>query len=204
MQSNQVLAKIKALKQGTFQTRDIVALINQPSTTVSKALARLANNQHLIRLAKGVWAIPEKIDALMLPNILTAPFPSYISLQSALYHHGMIEQIPDTIYAVSIGRPKIFNTQLGRISIHHIPANLFTGYTRIGKNTINIATPEKALFDFFYLQPAKTRLFTTLPELEIPPGFNYKLFTKWLTKVKSLQRRAMITKAIERIKHNYS
>jgi hypothetical protein len=77
-------------------------------------------------------------------------------------------------------------------AVHHIPAALFFDYQTIGKNAINIATPEKALFDFLYLQPAKTHLFTQLPELEIPSGFNQKLFLQWLTKVKSPQRRIMM------------
>lgn len=185
MQLSKLFAKIKTLKQPVFQTRDIVSLMNQPTTNISKSLARLAADNHLIHLNKGLWAIPENIEPFMLPGYLTAPFPSYISLQSALYYHGMIEQIPEVIYAVSVGRTKVFKTPVATVSTHHIPADLFFGYQEIGKNIIKIATPEKALFDFLYLHPAKTRLFTKLPELEIPDNFNRKLFSQWLVKVKS-------------------
>jgi predicted transcriptional regulator of viral defense system len=197
MQSSKMLAKIKTLKHPIFQTRDIVALSNQSTTTISKSLARLAKDNHLIRLHKGLWAIPENIEPFMLPEHLTAPFPSYISLQSALYHHGMIEQIPDTVYAVSISRTKIFSTPIAKISIHHLPPALFFGYDTIGKNAVKIATPEKALFDFFYLQPAKTRLFSNLPELEIPHAFNRKIFKQWLNKIKSPQRRIMLQRLFD-------
>jgi predicted transcriptional regulator of viral defense system len=36
-----------------------------------------------------------------LPELISAPWPAYVSLQSALHHHGVIEQIPSVIYAVT-------------------------------------------------------------------------------------------------------
>lgn len=128
-----------------------------------------------------------------------APSPCYISLQSALYYHGMIEQIPEIIYAVSCGRTKTFNTPIATVSVHHIPAALFFGYQTVGKNTVKIATSEKALFDFLYLKPTKTRLFTKLPEFTIPNNFNHKLFLQWLTKIKSPSRRVMIKHLIDNL-----
>jgi len=201
MQLSKVFAKIKKLKQPVFQTRDIVALLDQSTTTTSKALARLAVDKHLLRLNKGLWAIAEHIEPFMLPSYLMAPFACYISLQSALYYHGMIEQIPEIIYAVSCGRTKKFNTPIATVSVHHIPAPLFFSYKTIGKHAITIATPEKALFDFLYLKPTKTRLFTKLPELTIPNNFNRKLFLQWLTKIKSPSRRVMIKNNFEILAH---
>ena len=192
MQLSKVFAKIKELKQPVFQTRDIVALLDQSTTTASKSLARLAIDKHLLRLNKGLWAMVDRVEPFMLPSYLMAPFSCYISLQSALYHHGMIEQIPEIVYAVSCGRTKTFNTPIATVSVHHIPSALFFGYQEAGKNTFKIATPEKALFDFLYLKPAKTRLFTKLPELTIPSNFNHKLFLQWLTKIKSPSRRVMM------------
>lgn len=93
--------------------------------------------------------------------------------------------------------PKIFNTPIATISVHHIPTALFFGYQEIGRNVVKIATPEKALFDFLYLQPGKTRLFTKLPELEIPCDFNKKLFLQWLSKIKSPQRKSMMKNKFE-------
>lgn len=148
---------------------------------------------------KGLWAIAEHIEPFVLPSHLMAPSPCYISLQSALYYHGMIEQIPEIIYAVSCGRTKTFNTPIATVSVHHIPAALFFGYQTVGKNTVKIATSEKALFDFLYLKPTKTRLFTKLPEFTIPNNFNHKLFLQWLTKIKSPSRRVMIKHLIDNL-----
>lgn len=195
MQLGEVYAKIKLLNQPSFQTRDIVALLNLTTTTASKVLSRLAKQGHLLQLRSGLWALPEKIKHFMLPEKLTAPFPSYVSLQSALYYHGMIEQIPEIIYAVSLARTKVFKTSLATVSVHHIPAAFYFGYINV-ENSIKIATPEKALLDFLYLHPSKNRLFTTLPELEFPKTFNHKLCREWLNKIPAPQRRTMVKKLI--------
>lgn len=185
-------AKIKSLHIAIFQTRDVTTLLNLSTTTASKALSRLEKFGHIVRLQRGLWALPEKVEPLMLPEYLTAPYPSYVSLQSALYHHGMIEQIPETIYAVTLMRTKKFKTQLATISSHHIPPEFFGGFITIGTNNIKIATPEKALLDFCYLSTAKTRLFTKLPELEIPANFDFKLCKSWIKKIPTEQRRSLV------------
>jgi len=198
MQLGEAHAKIKLLKQPFFQTRDIMALLNLTSTTASKTLSRLTKQGHLAQLQRGLWALPEKVEPMMLPEQLTAPFPSYVSLQSALHYHGMIEQIPEIVYAVSLARTKTFNLCWIAVSIHHIPTAFYFGYISV-KNNVKIATPEKALLDFLYLRPAKNRLFTTLPELEISKTFDYKLCCEWINKIPARSRRTMVEKQFELI-----
>jgi predicted transcriptional regulator of viral defense system len=48
---------------------------------------------------------------------LTAPFPAYVSLQSALYLHGMVSQVPAVTYAVMLARARRFVTPLGTVAI---------------------------------------------------------------------------------------
>jgi len=48
-----------------------------------------------------------------LLEFLTAPFPAYVSLQSALYLHGMISQVPALTYAVTLARSRRLATPLG-------------------------------------------------------------------------------------------
>ncbi|MFA6408927.1 MAG: hypothetical protein WCW01_01960 [Gammaproteobacteria bacterium] len=194
MEASAVLSKIKALKIAIFQTRDISVALDISITTASQALRRLEKFGHTIRLQRGLWALPEKVEPLMLPEYLTAPYACYVSLQSALYHHGMIEQIPEVIYAVTLMRTKKFKTQFATVSAHHIPPSFFGGFISVGTNNIKIATPEKALLDFFYLSTAKSRLFTRLPELEIPQNFDVTLCKKWIKAIPTLQRRSLVEK----------
>jgi hypothetical protein len=48
-------------------------------------------------------------------QLISAPDPAYISLQSALFHHGLIEQIPSILYAVTPGRPRRLRTPIARV-----------------------------------------------------------------------------------------
>src|SRR5688572_4631935 len=95
-------------------------------------------------------------------------------MQSALFHRGVIEQVPAVIYAATLSKPRRVSTPLGTISFHRLPAELFLGYEMEADGS-KIATAEKALFDTLYVAPARSRLFARLPELEIPPRFGWRL-----------------------------
>ena len=192
MQLMEAYARIKSLKQPIFRTRNIAAFLKINIATASKILNRLSKQKHVVHLLAGVWGIPEQIDPLMLPEYLVAPFPCYISLQSALYYHGMITQIPAVIYAVSPARTKRYNTILGSVSIHHVKPNFFFDYKVVGKNGIKIATPEKALLDICYLSATKTKLFCSLPELEFPENFDHHKIKQIIGKIKSANKKTLM------------
>ncbi|OGD19731.1 MAG: hypothetical protein A2Y69_06845 [Candidatus Aminicenantes bacterium RBG_13_59_9] len=122
-----------------------------------------------------------------------------MSLQSALYHHGMISQILSVLYAVSIALTNIYRTSLGTISVHHINPSLFFGYQFAAKDSAKIATPEKALVDFLYLGPARTRLFKALPELELPRGFKANEARKIIRRIRSIRRRSHVRRQFEQL-----
>ncbi|MFQ6109361.1 MAG: hypothetical protein ACE5L7_07395 [Candidatus Aminicenantales bacterium] len=180
-----------------FQTSDAAACLDIDCAHASKLLSRLSLSGHLVHLRRGLWAFKDKVEPLALPVYLTDPFPSYVSLQSALYYHGMISQIPAIIYAVSIGRTKIHDTPLGVVSVHHVHPSFFFGFETIGKGTAKIATPEKALIDFFYLSPAKSNLFRALPELELPRGFSAKKAFRIVSQIRSERRKSLVRRLFE-------
>ncbi|MCK4608920.1 MAG: hypothetical protein KAT71_05530 [Gammaproteobacteria bacterium] len=194
MQLLDVYAQLKNLKQPTITTRELAGLLKIKNATASKILIRLSEHGLLVHLKHGLWGMTELIDKLMLPGYLTAPFPGYISLQSALYYHGMITQIPEVIYAVSLARTKQITTPLATVSIHHVQANFFFGFETIGKHNIKMATPEKALLDIAYLSTAKSKLFASLPELELPEIFDTVKLVDMLQKIQSKNRRSIIIK----------
>lgn len=199
----EVYAKIKSLKHAIFQTRDVAALLNISISAASKSLGRLAAERHVLQLGFGLWGLPDVVNGLMLPEYLTAPFPSYVSLQSALYYYGMIEQIPQVVYAVSLARTKRFDTPLGTISIHHIAPDFYFGYTVLEEKDVKIAVPEKALLDFLYLSPTKSGWFAATPELELPPQFDPKLCQKWINKILNPRRRALVKNRFDDILQRY-
>lgn len=190
--------KLLSLNSPIIETSDAAACLNISIVHASKILTRLVDAKVFIKLSKGKWAT-EKVDPLVLPEYLTAPFPSYISLQSALYHHGLISQVPAVVYAVSLARTKRYKTPLGTISVHHFLPNLFFGFDYIPKTTIKIASPEKALFDTLYLYPSRTLLFKALPEIELPKNFDVKKILKWTNNISSKQRAGIIKKRLNDI-----
>jgi predicted transcriptional regulator of viral defense system len=193
------LTTLTAMQAPVFDTGDAAARLGVNTAHASTVLARLAAAKHLVRLRRGVWAFRDRVDALALPEYLTSPFPSYVSLQSALYRHGMIEQVPAVTYAVSLARTRRFTTPLGTVSIHHVDPGFFFGFENVGTSSGRLATPEKALVDFLYLAPAKSRLFRALPELELPARFSPRRARAVVARIGSAKRRAMVSRALEGI-----
>jgi len=192
-----VHTKLLEMNVPVFQTSDAAACLNVDSAHASKLLSRLSLSGHLVHLRRGLWAFRDRVEPLALPVYLTDPFPSYVSLQSALYYHDMISQIPAITYVVSIGRTKIYDTPLGVVSVHHVHPSFFFGFKTIGKGVAKMATPEKALIDFLYLSPAKSNLFRALPELELPRGFSAKKAYKVISQIRSARRKNLVRNLFE-------
>jgi predicted transcriptional regulator of viral defense system len=196
MSQVEALSRLEALGQPLFETRDIAALLGQKDAAATLTASRLAKAGFLIKLARGKWALRQGVNRLAIPEHLTAPFPSYISLQSALFHHGMISQLPAVTYAVSLARTRRYTTPLGTVSIHHVDPDFFFGFELDDSGTAKIATPEKALLDIFYFSPTRTRLFVKLPEIEFPSTFSWRKAFAMTAKIKGRARRTFVERAL--------
>jgi len=199
MTLSEALGKIKAIGQPVFRTADIMVALDIKKSHASKLLERLAQHGHVIRLMRGLWAMPESLEPLALVPHLTAPFPSYVSLQSALYYHNMISQIPEVIYCVSLARTRTYETSVATISVHHIEGSFFFGYEERGEHHVRMALPEKALLDILYLSQSKSRLFAALPEIEFLPQFSIKKAYSMIRKIADLRRRSLVLGRFERL-----
>jgi predicted transcriptional regulator of viral defense system len=191
-----VYKKIKELKLPIFKTTDLSVLLGITNKYGSKLLGELASEKLIFRLRRDLWIIKGAIDPLMVLDYLTLPAPSYVSLQSALYYHGIISQIPVVIYGVTIARTRRYETVIGTYSLHHLDPNLFFGFDLIGENNVRMAQREKALFDYFYLKSTKSKLFYKLPEMEIPENFDWQKIAAYTQKIKNKGRRNMILSMI--------
>ncbi len=191
--------KIKALGVPLFQTSDAAICCGITRPHASKTLARLADAGIVFSAARGLWGFVGAVDPLLLPESLTAPAPSYVSLYSALFYHGMISQIPENVYAVSLARTRKHKTPLGTISIHHLHESFFFGFESVGDWGVKMATPEKALLDTFYLYRARSGWFKKLPELSMPSSFNRQYAFDMIKKIPSLRTRTLVQKKLEKI-----
>jgi hypothetical protein len=89
---------------------------------------------------------------------------------------------------------------VGTISFHRIPPELFMGFELSPQSDAKIATPEKALFDLFYLAPGRSRVFSNQPELTIPRRFQWQRLKEYTKLVKSAARSAYVAERIRSLR----
>jgi predicted transcriptional regulator of viral defense system len=190
MNAREAFARLRRLGVPVVATADAAAALEQSPAAASRTLIRLAESGLVTPVRHGTWWVDGDVDSLLLPEYLTAPLPSYVSLLTALHRRGMVEQIPEVVYAVSLARTQRIATRLGPFSIHHVAPEVFGGFEETGRG-VKLATAEKALFDVAYLSAGRSRLFTSLPELELPRGFRERELARWLCRIPSARSRTL-------------
>jgi len=178
MNQSQALGRLRELGTPFFTTADMAAVLKLSTAATNMVATRLAKNGLLFHLARGRWALGERVNPLALPQHLAAPYPAYISLQTALFHYGMISQIPQVIYAVTVAKTRRWSTPLGVVSLHQVAPDFFFGYEPLGSDGVQIATPE----------------------LELPRSFSRKKLRAMMTKVADPRRRRLVEIAWEKLR----
>lgn len=81
--------------------------------------------------------------------------PSYISLETALSHYGLIPERVFTIQGLTTRKTQYFETPIGNFYYQSIRPSLNFGYRlqKTGNLYFKIADPAKALLDLLYLRP---------------------------------------------------
>lgn len=112
------------------------------------------------KLSNGYYTFTKaEIKAEHIANFLRQP--SYVSLQYALYYYGLIVDIPFHITSVSTKNTRKIEAGGMFYIYQHVKPALFNGFVAVGSEkklpgqSFLIATPEKALIDFFYLNPTR-------------------------------------------------
>jgi len=198
MNPTDALAILKGLGVPALATADAAAALGLTSAAASQTLTRLSRAGLVRSIRHGTWWLDDTLDPLRLPEYLTAPLPAYVSLQTALHRHGLIEQIPDVVYAITLARTQKVTTSVGTCSLHHMAPEVFGGFEETARGA-KVATAEKALFDFAYLSSGRSRLFTSLPELELPHRFKRKELDRWVTRIPSLRSRTLTSQKLEEL-----
>jgi predicted transcriptional regulator of viral defense system len=112
---------------------------------------------YIRKLVKGYYIFSDlKLDEKVIFELANRIYsPSYISLETALSYYGLIPENVYGITSVSTRRTYSFNTKIAKFTYHSIKPSLFFGYDIIeyGGKSFKIARPEKAILDYFYLNP---------------------------------------------------
>jgi predicted transcriptional regulator of viral defense system len=117
-------------------------------------ISDLLKKGSIIRIKKGLYIFGDEyrrkpFSREILANLIYGP--SYISLEYALQHYGLIPERVEAVTSVSTGRSRRFSTPVGLFTYRMIPLEAF----RVGMDRIEIgdgraflmATPAKALAD---------------------------------------------------------
>lgn len=193
---------ILQLKLPVVRTVEVAAALGVSRPNGSKIMSRLVQSGFYTQIERGKFLdLRAGASPFKVAEFLASPFPSYISLQSALFHHGMISQIPAATYAVSTGRAKKHETEVGTYLIQHIDPVFFQGFEVLGREQIKMASPEKALLDFFYLGASNSAFFKKLPELELPRGFSLNRCRQFLKLLPRSRAKTMVERKLQEVTH---
>ena len=126
---------------------------------VRRQLSRWTKSGRLYQLRRGLYTLAPPFQKVrphpfLVANRITRG--SYVSLQSALAHYGLIPEIVPVTTSVTTARNSRRETPLGTYEYRHIKTELLFGYrlAELGSSQqAFLATPEKALLDLVHLQP---------------------------------------------------
>nr|WP_297659811.1 hypothetical protein [uncultured Prevotella sp.] len=125
----------------------------------SMKIATLEKTGEITRLKRNMFVVnPEetglKLSMGLIANHLLSP--SYVSMQTALRHYGLIPEAVYTTQSMTFKAAKEFQTPVGNFSYLHISREAYPiGITQIrdGKAVYIMASPEKALCDLIANMP---------------------------------------------------
>ena len=127
------------------------------SVSIKVQFSRWCKSGKLIKLRNNIYLLADsfrKVD-IYEPHIASVlKKPSYISLEKAFEYHGLIPEAVPVHTSVTTKRPEKIITPIGTFDYRHVKKSIFWGYESVivNKQLAFIATPEKALLDFFYLK----------------------------------------------------
>ncbi|MFN8790503.1 MAG: hypothetical protein ACK5Y2_03495 [Bdellovibrionales bacterium] len=193
----EVKNRISNLGVDVLQTHEVAKILDLSNAGASLVLHRLEKAGEVLSLKKGLWLLDKNASPFYIGEQLARPYSAYVSLQSALYLHGLISQIPQTYYFVTLARSGKRDFLKSHYSYHRLEAYLFEGFEL--KDSFNLATPEKALFDTFYFSATRDLAFKSLPELELPKKFSMSQLSRWCKKIKNPRLKSHVQSLIEKI-----
>jgi DNA-binding transcriptional ArsR family regulator len=191
-----VFARLQALGEPQVTTGEAAAALGVSISSASRSLRTLADRGLIERVRHGLWRLEHaSVDPRRLAREVTRPYPAYVSFESALSAHGMIDQLPREVALASLGRPRRVRTSIATYRIHRLPPELFGGFEH--RDGVDLAKPEKALFDSLYVASAAHRR-RRLPELEMPRRFSRREVDRWVALIRGPRLRARVAQSVAR------
>lgn len=134
-----------------FSLYDVERLFPEHTGGIRKLLSRKEHEGKLVRLKRNLYCLPDRLpNEYLLANILYQP--SYVSLEFALSHYGLIPETVYTITSVTTKPTRRYTVTNRTFQYRSIQQHAYTDYLPIRQeqHTILIATKEKAVADYLY------------------------------------------------------
>ena len=143
---------------GVFTQSDVAASVDGTDFSRHGLIKRAMSAGEILNIRRGLYCLAPEFQKKPVSVYSLAQRiygPSYISMETALGHHGWI---PEAVYActcASFGNSKEFETPLGVFSYKRVPQQIFfLGVERCNDESGNVffmASPAKALVDYLYI-----------------------------------------------------
>ena len=160
MRFDELLAEVA--DEAVFETGLLLVGDRDPGD-VRRQLSRWVAAGQVYPLRRGLYALAPPYRKVRPHPFLVANHlqrGSYVSLQAALGHYGLIPEYVPVTTSVGPGSPRRWDTPVGRFELRHLAAGLMGNYRQIEVGTGQralVATPEKALLDLVHLVPGADR-----------------------------------------------
>lgn len=141
---------------GSFDLPGLLSFTGEKKATVLQTLYRWNQKGWIIPLRRGLYTFPPELTK----NPLTAERAanqiqphSYVTGRWLLNQLGLVQESVTVVTNATKGNPAEFQTRIGWFAYQHIQSRGFFGYESrpdaCGME-VRVATPEKALLDFFW------------------------------------------------------
>jgi len=142
----------KVIPWEEFDYQALLAALNNYAHPRDKISDLIAKNV-IIRVKKGLYIFGDSYrlkpySREILANLIYGP--SYVSLEYALSHHGLIPERVETITSITTRRSRDFDTPFGTFSYRMLKGPRYAVGAILetaGKTSFLVASPEKALAD---------------------------------------------------------
>ncbi len=150
-------------------------------------------------------------ESFLLANHLLGP--SYVSLEAALSHWGLIPEKVFETSSVTTQKSAVYKTSVGRFSYTHLPSPYYSfgiqQVTLTKKQTVLMATPEKALCDKVVttsgvlLRSTKQVKELLMEDLRIEKAslrnLDYREISKWIVDAPKKSSLELLTKTLKEL-----
>ncbi len=148
---------IELMPGGLMTARDVVFLLGGTDDSRYAIVKRALAGGEILRIRRGLYCLSPRllkrpIDSLALAQHIYGP--SYVSLETALAHHGWIPEAVHAVTCVCLKRPAQFDTPVGLFTYARVPQQILFAdvdrQTQQDGQIVFMAGPVKALADYVY------------------------------------------------------